>query len=124
MTVVEIDDSQLVVHIQGVHQMLAFKRTIVTPLDHVVSATPDPDVSSTLTGLRAPGAYVPGVITAGTYRSKSGKEFWDVGRNPSRILVIELKNSEFERLVIDVENPAAISRQIETALMRRLQPNT
>ena len=123
MTIVEIDDSQLAVHIQGWHRVFALKRTITVPLAHVIGAKANPSAINTPRGFRAPGTRLPGVITAGTFRRRGSKEFWDASRDPTKTLVIELQDDQYSRLVIDVEEPAATAAQIETALRRRLQPN-
>jgi len=125
MTIVEIDDSQLTVHIQGWHRFWALKNSITVRLENVtaVRADPDPDAIKSLHGLKAPGARVPGMIAAGTFRSIGSKEFWDIGRNHSKILVIELRNDQYGRLVVDVEDPVLVAGQIETAISGRLQPN-
>ena len=50
-----------------------------------------------------PGIHVPGLITAGTSISKTGKIFYDVTDNKKSI-VVELKNEKYEKLIIDVED--------------------
>ncbi len=123
MTIVEIDDSQLTVHIQGWHRFWALKNSITVRLEKVTAVRADPDAIKSLHGLKAPGARVPGMIAAGTFRSIGSKEFWDIGRDHSKILVIELRNERYARLVVDVEDPVLVAGQIETAISGRLQPN-
>jgi hypothetical protein len=54
--------------------------------------------------MRAPGTHVPGLIIAGTYRAQGKKVFWDVC-NKRKAIVIDLKNSSYDRLVVEVDDP-------------------
>jgi len=50
--------------------------------------------------LRIPGTYIPKLIKAGTYLTTRGKEFWYVTKAKSNVLVIELSNMPYKRLVL------------------------
>lgn len=56
-------------------------------------------------GLKAPGTAIPGIFYAGTFYDGGDKVFLDV-RHANKAIVIELKNEDFKRLVVEVENPA------------------
>lgn len=49
--------------------------------------------------LRAPGTSLPGVLKAGTYRRRRGKEFW-YARGRRDVLVLELEGHPYRRVVL------------------------
>ena len=67
MAKVEIDGDSLIVEIEGSDKLWALKSRLIIPLANVLGATADPGVIKEPKGIRAPGAHVPGVITAGTF---------------------------------------------------------
>lgn len=50
--------------------------------------------------LRFPGTYFPGLIKAGTYYTRRGREFWYVVRGNKYIYTIELRDQNYIRLVL------------------------
>jgi hypothetical protein len=54
---------------------------------------------------RVPGTFLPGIIKAGTYYSKRGKEYWYVTRKNKNRYTVELKNESFRRLVVSTKKP-------------------
>ena len=57
------------------------------------------------------GANVPGVLTAGSYRSPRNsfprrREFWDAG-DAAHAVAVDLRGERYTRLVVEVANPAA-----------------
>ena len=116
MTEVELTRNALVVHVQGMDQLWALKSRLEIPLAHVVGAEVDPEIAREWhKGIRAGGAHVPGVITAGTFYQDGERVFWDV-HDPDKTLVIHLKDERYARLVIEVENPHATAVAIQGAL--------
>ena len=76
------------------------------PLDRIAAVSLDEPVTH-WTDLRAPGTFWPGVIRAGTYRTKRGKEFWYVtGKREGHYLTLELQGEAFDRIVLTVAAPA------------------
>ncbi|MGH2532530.1 MAG: hypothetical protein ACRDJW_09515 [Thermomicrobiales bacterium] len=115
MAHVTIKDETLVVTLQGWHKLWALKSEVRTPLTHVTGAEIDPAIASRPIGFRMPGARVPGLITAGSYRGRHGWDFWDV-RRPAKAIVIHLKDERYDRLIFEVDDPAATVRMIQEAL--------
>ena len=68
-------------------------------------------------GFRSPGTYLPGVMTAGIYRSHGAKDLWLVGRSP-RVVVIALHDERFDHVVVQVEDPEAAVEALRAALLR------
>ena len=55
-------------------------------------------------GWKIPGTQLPWLITAGTFIKKGKRNFWDVCDKKNAIIV-ELKDSYYHKLIIEVENP-------------------
>ncbi len=127
MTEVELSETALHVHVQGIDKVLALRSHLEIPLTHVLGAAPlDAQIQAKLRGsLRLPGTYLPGVIVAGSYYQWSNHEwmFWDVV-HPEQALVILLDHEKFTRLVIEVADPASTIAAVESAISgaRRARP--
>ena len=118
MALVHIDDGDLVVVIEGLNKLWAFKSRLTIPLANVRGTTADPGIVADPKGIRAPGAHLPGVITAGTFHLDGEKIFWDV-RDSSKAVVIELADESYSRLVVQVDNPRETVALVENALRRK-----
>ncbi|WP_035858056.1 hypothetical protein [Cryptosporangium arvum] len=117
MAQVSIDGNDLVVEMEALEKLWAFKSRLVIPLDNVRGATADPGIVTEPKGLRAPGTNVPGVITAGTFHQDGERVFWNV-RDRARAVVIVLADERYARLVVEVADPAATVALIERAVPR------
>jgi hypothetical protein len=117
MARLSIDGNDLVVEIEGLDKLWALKSRLVIPLANVRGATADPGMIRQPKGIRAPGAQVPGVITAGTFHLEGERVFWDV-HNADKAVVIELADERYARLVIEVPDPRAAVELVEKATAR------
>ncbi|WP_290063249.1 hypothetical protein [Amycolatopsis solani] len=115
MALVRIDGEDLVVVMEGLDKLWAFKSSVTIPLANVRGATAHPGIAADPKGIRAPGAHVPGVITAGTFHQDGEKIFWDV-RDASKAVVIELADERYSRLVLQVDDPRTTVALVENAL--------
>ena len=109
------DEIQL--EVLGIHKIWALKSRLSFPLASVRSVSIDPQLADKPRGLRAPGTYIPRLITAGTFYADRKRWFWDV-TNPNNALAIELEGEKYQILVVEVEKPNAVVNQIKTALQR------
>ena len=83
MATIEIGGGALHVHVTGVDKVLALRSTVTVPLDHVVAVEQNlAEASAIWHGLKF-GTSIPGVLTAGSFRSKGDWTFWDV-HDPSK----------------------------------------
>ncbi|WP_431955826.1 hypothetical protein [Nocardia lijiangensis] len=114
MAEVSIDGRDLVVRIEGLDKLWALKSRLVIPLANVRGATVDPGITKDRKGIRAPGTYLPRVITAGTFHIDGERVFWDV-RDSDKAVVVELADQHYARLVVQVDNPAEVVALIEKA---------
>lgn len=117
MARIEIDGDHIVVTIEGLDRLWALKSRLTIPLANVRGATADPGVIKEPKGVRAPGAHVPGVITAGTFHLDGERVFWDV-HDPAQAVVIELADERYARLVVQVDDPRAAVALVENARHR------
>ncbi len=117
MATVRIDDPFLIVEIEGLDKLWALKSRLEIPLANVRGATADPGMTKEPKGIRAPGAYVPGVITAGTFHIDGERVFWDV-HDSAKAVVIELRDERYARLILQVESPRDTVALVERAIAR------
>lgn len=117
MAQVHIDGENLVVVIEGLDKLWALKSHLTIPLANVRGATADPSMIKEPKGIRAPGTYMPGVITAGTFHLDGRRVFWDV-HDPTKAVVIELADERYSRLVVQVDDPRATVALVESAAHR------
>jgi hypothetical protein len=66
-------------------------------------------------GIRMPGTNVLGVITAGTFYQDGKRVFWDV-HHPEKTIVIDLHDKRDSELFVEVDDPEAAVRLIQTVL--------
>ena len=90
---------------------------LLTHITHVETGVPD----GLWDGIRAPGTFVPGVIRAGTYYTKRGREFWYVTRqdgplDQAKALSLDLSQDEYyKRIVLSVQSCQSWGDRIQTA---------
>ena len=111
MAKVTIEDGNLSIEVQGLDKLWALKNQLSIPLTNVRGAAADPRIASEHNGWLGPGAYVPGVITAGTFHQDGERVFWDV-HDASKAIVIELDHESYRRLVIEVDDPKTTAEAI------------
>jgi hypothetical protein len=119
MVQVRVDGGNLLVEIEGLDKLWAFKSRLEIPLTNVRGATADPGIVNEPRGTRAPGAYVRGVITAGTFHLDGDRVFWDV-HDATKAVVIELHDERYARLIVEVADP----RSTVTLIERAITPST
>jgi hypothetical protein len=111
-----LEQDRLTIELEWYEQFWAvtLERQLHIPLaqiDRVTTIEPQ----TTWMEVRAPGTFVPGVIKAGTYYNKVGKEFWYV-TSDQNYLVLELQNGSYQRVVITIADHLAWAERIDRAL--------
>jgi hypothetical protein len=66
---------------------------------------------------RTLGTHLPGVMTAGRFRSHGDNDLWMVGR-AKEVLVIELHDQPFRHIIVEVEDPHAAVEALRAAMNR------
>lgn len=116
MVELEIGDGNLRLHVKGMDKLWALKSTLEIPLRHVTGIHADPEIArGWWHGLKMPGTNLPGVITAGTFFQDGNKVFWDV-HDPDKTIVITLRDENYQQLIVEVADPAAVVERIRVAL--------
>lgn len=113
MTQVTIENTTLVVEVQGLDKLWSMKSRLEIPLEHVRGVRIASDERAS--GFRAPGTRIPGVITAGTFYHDAKRVFWDV-HDPAKAIAIDLHDDRYSTLIIEVADPAKTLKQIESSL--------
>jgi hypothetical protein len=119
MVEITVADGKARFRVQGWDRLWSFKSELEIPLVHVRDVRADATAArSWWHGIRAPGASIPGVITAGTFYQHGKRVFWDV-HDPDKTIVVELSDERFDELIVEVANPAEAVQQLRGALDRR-----
>ena len=111
---IDIKEDFLLIGLRWWEKILSVHGSLKIPLSHIASAHTNQPVP-TWKEVKCPGTQLPGVIKAGTYYSKRGKEFWYVTRAKG-ILCIELREERFARLVLGTEDSSFWSDKISQRL--------
>ena len=111
-----LEARQLTIDLEWYEQLWAvtLDRQLHIPLDsieRVTTAEPQSDWAE----IRAPGTFLPGIIKAGTYYTKRGKEFWYVTTDRD-YLTLELHDEPYRRIVITIPDRIAWGERIDRAL--------
>ena len=85
-------------------------------INHVASVCADSTIAqSCWKGLKIAGADIPGVISAGTFYHHGKWVFWDV-HNPESVIVIDLHDERYEKLIVEVADPADTVTRLQAVL--------
>lgn len=118
MVEVTLNGDQLHLEVKGLDKLWSFRSRLELPVAHVRAVRADPEIAKGWwKGIRAPGTSIPGVIRAGTFHQDGKRIFWDV-HDPANTIVIELHDDEFDALVVEVADPAAVVAKLASALRR------
>jgi hypothetical protein len=113
-----IEDGNLVLRLGKRDAALAFKRRISIRLTDISNVTTPARKEVPRRGLRLPGTEIPGFIRAGSYGQGTKREFWDV-RKGETVLVIDTTGAHpYARLVLEVDDPAAKAAWLRSELGR------
>jgi hypothetical protein len=115
MTTIDLTNGRISIEMEGADKLWSLRSRLLIPTDHVLEAQrAEADARRWLHGLRLGGTHLPGVISAGTFRSHGKWTFWDV-RDPEKAIALELRDERYDRLVVDVEDPDEIVQRIREA---------
>jgi hypothetical protein len=115
MADIEITPTSLIVHIRGVDKFFALKSLLEVPLEHIAGVDASPAEARDIWHGWRVGTEMPGVITAGRFYHHGQWAFWDV-HDPAKAVAIYLHDQHYSKLVIGVDDPAAMAREISAAI--------
>ena len=109
----------MIVTLHGLDVVWATRRRIIVPLDHIRGAHHDAHASrhGPWLGAGQTPALLDYAVAAGPMLVHGRREFWDV-RDPRRAIAIDLADEQFDRLVIEVADPAATVEAVNAAVAR------
>jgi len=112
MAVIRVGDGEIVVEQGSIEMMFSMRGRIRVPVSNVTRIYVDPYVATEPKGVKAPGTHIPRLFVAGTFHAGGVKTFWNIRRG-ERCVVIHLSNEKLDRLVIEVDDPAAVVAAVE-----------
>lgn len=116
MVEVSIEGDRVRLGVEGWDKLWALRSQLEFPLAHIRAVRADPEPArGWWHGLRLGGTQMPGVLTAGTFYQQGGLVFYDV-HDPDRTIVLELEHEHYERLVIEVADPASTVAMLNAAI--------
>ena len=116
MPKLEITPSGLIVNLSFMERLASVSGTIHVPWRHVRGATEDDGMHGDI-GMRRVGCSIPGVLHAGTFRRKGDSQFI-FAKPRQHLVVVELEDEKWARLVLGVADARAAANAINAALAR------
>jgi hypothetical protein len=118
MAKVTIKNDRLQVSIGAFEALQALQGSFSVPLTCVLGATEDPNfIRAGSLGIRAPGTGLPGVIARGTFR-KSGEKTLSLWSRNQEIVVIQLIDHKWDRLIVGCDDAKSLVALINRALSK------
>ncbi len=115
MADVFLEPDELHVVLGGIERVGALHGDVIVPLRHVAGAFFSEDPFEPIRGIRSPGTGFPRVIALGTWRSRAhGRTFAAAYRNQP-VLVIDLREERYSRLVVSTSAAERLARIIAPA---------
>ena len=119
MVTVTRTGQQLRFEIEGMDKLLALKGHLELPLSHVKGARVDPTAAKGWWhGVGMGGAVIPGVLVTGSFYEAGRMVFYDV-HHAEHAIVVELDDDNYDRLIVEVRDPAATATMINDAVASR-----
>ena len=119
MVNVEVDGDRVRFEVEGWDRLWALKTQLEIPVAHIRAVRADAEPArGWWHGVRLPGTQIPGLLTAGSFYQHGGFVFFDV-HDPERTVVIDLEHEHYQRLVIEVADPAAVVDALRAEIAKR-----
>jgi hypothetical protein len=110
MVSIKQEGDTVIFNVEGWHKLWALRSEIRIPRAHILGARRDPEAVHDL-GWRMPGTHIPGLVKAGTFYLFNSPDhkptFFDVQR-ARNVVVLDLADERYNRLVIEVADPEAV----------------
>jgi hypothetical protein len=109
------DDDSLLLRLSTLEKLGALHGDVRVGLSGVQAIDAVQDPFRELRGIRAPGTGLPGQIALGTWRYRGSKDFVAIYRGKPG-LIVRLRGTPFQRLLVSAEEPDAVAACIRSAL--------
>jgi hypothetical protein len=111
---IDVTPSQITVTLSVFETPFAMKHRLEIPTENIALATAVDRSEVHRPLVRAPGTYLPGLLSYGSFGVGEGREFWAVPGRP-RLLVIDIQNWTYSRAVLAVPDPDQVAGTINAA---------
>ncbi len=119
MVEIRIEGDRAVFEVEGWDKLWSLRSRLEIPLAHIRGARWDPEPAmGWFQGLKLAGTDIPHLFRAGPFYQDGGLVFWDVA-HPERTVAIDLDHERYEKLVVEVADPAATVDLITRSLGSR-----
>ncbi len=112
---VRIENKNLVFEMHGIDIILAIRKSITIPLEHVLSVSTDRIPWKPFEQIKVAGTSLPGVIKDGMFLSSDGLLFFEM-HNPDKCITVSLKNEKYKKIIFEVDDKESIAKTIRDAL--------
>jgi hypothetical protein len=116
MAKLEVVDGRVEVRLSTLERIGALRGDVSVPVGAVLDVRTSGYPFGELRGIRAPGTGFPKVIALGTWRRRGGKDFVAVYQGQSAVVVEVLPGSEFDRLIVGIDDPKAVAENLRAAI--------
>ncbi|SNB35104.1 hypothetical protein [Flavobacterium psychrophilum] len=95
-------ENEFIFEVKGLHKIWSLKSNVKIAKKNIVKVYQNKEELKGFKGIKF-GTFIPFLITAGTYYYKGKRNFWDVC-NKQNAIIVELKDSSYNKLIIEVKN--------------------
>ena len=113
MVKIAVDRNDVLITLDTKEKLLAVRRKISIPKKNIVSVSTEKAKPSWLSFKM--GTHVPRGFMAGTFWTRKGKAFYYV-RDFTKCVTLHLKDHEYSKVVIEVEDKEAVAKELEKSL--------
>jgi hypothetical protein len=118
MVTISFNQDKAVFEVEGFDRLWALRSRLEIPLAHIRAVRADPEIARQWWhGFRIAGAYIPGILSAGTFYQDRNLVFWDV-HDPENTIVVDLDHERYAHLVIEVEDPRSAVAMLNDRLQQ------
>lgn len=119
MTELHYTDTDLHIRLTGARRALGRWKPLVVPLAAITAVRADPEAARAFPGARwGVASNIPGVVNVGSFRRDGRRDFWNVA-NPDKAIVVELEGAEYDRLLLEVDDPERAVAEIRARSSQR-----
>ncbi|MDH2906769.1 MAG: hypothetical protein PXX83_01590 [Candidatus Nitrosotalea sp.] len=112
---IKIEGRNLVFEIHGIDIILAIRKSVTVPLDHISSVSTDEVYWEPFQQLKIAGASLPGVIKDGMFLSKDGLLFFEM-HDPEKCITVSLNNEKYKKVIFEVQDKESAAKIIRDAM--------